>query len=71
MTERIHRRIDRTPEDKARLNELRERLQREKSTVEQLLAENGAADTVPLGAYLEMELLARALKLEREKKDSG
>ena len=67
MTERIHRRIDRTPEDKARLKELRERLQREKPTVEQLLAESGAADTMPLGAYLEMELLARDLKREREK----
>jgi DNA-binding Xre family transcriptional regulator len=64
---RITRRADRTPEEKARLRADRQRYQRDKPTVEQLLAEGGHADTMPLGEFLTLQELLFQLRRERER----
>ncbi len=60
---RVHRKLNRTPEDVARLKAVREKFQREKPTVEQLLAEGGVA--LPLSEVLLIRQLAQRLKGER------
>ncbi len=66
---RIHRKLDRTPEELARLKATRERLQREKPTVEQFLAEGGHEDAVPLGDLLVVHQIAHRLKEARRRLD--
>jgi ribosome-binding protein aMBF1 (putative translation factor) len=63
--ERIHRKLDRTPEEIARLKATRARLQSEKPTVEQLLAEGGHEDVVALGDLLVVHQIAHRLKEAR------
>jgi DNA-binding Xre family transcriptional regulator len=46
----------------------REKYQREKPSVEQLLAEGGHADTVPLGELLALHEIMSELKRERERR---
>ncbi len=65
MTQHVHRKIDRTPEEAARLKADRERYQREKPSPEQLLAEGGHASFVPLGELLSLHQLAACFKQER------
>jgi ribosome-binding protein aMBF1 (putative translation factor) len=62
---RIHRKLDRTPEEIARLKATRARLQSEKPTVEQLLAEGGHEDVVALGDLLVVHQIAHRLKEAR------
>lgn len=64
---RVSRPANRTPEETARLRADRERYQRDKPTVEQLLAEGGHADTVPLGEFLATQEIMLGLKKERER----
>jgi DNA-binding Xre family transcriptional regulator len=64
---RTTRRAERTPEETARLRADRERYQREKPSVEQLLAEGGHADTMPLGTFLTLQELLFQLRRERER----
>ncbi|HEY1375791.1 MAG TPA: helix-turn-helix transcriptional regulator [Gemmataceae bacterium] len=64
---RVTRRTDRTPEEAARLRADRDRYQRDKPTVEQLLAEGGHADTVSLGELLALHEVMFELKRERER----
>jgi DNA-binding Xre family transcriptional regulator len=66
-TRRVTRRTVRTPEEAARLRADRERYQRDKPTVEQLLAEGGHTDTVPLGEFLALHEVMFELKRERER----
>jgi DNA-binding Xre family transcriptional regulator len=66
-TRRVTRPTDRTPEEAARLRADRERYQRNKPTVEQLLAEGGHTDTVPLGEFLALHAVMAELKRERER----
>src|SRR5437899_2297814 len=66
-SKRTTRRAVRTPEETARLRADRERYQREKPTVEQLLAEGGHADTMPLGEFLTLQELMFQLRRERER----
>ena len=67
----IRRRIapasQRTAEELAELRAVRERFQREKPTLEQILAATGQTEAVPLGEYLQAHDLLRALRQERER----
>jgi DNA-binding Xre family transcriptional regulator len=64
---RVTRRTDRTPAEAARLRADRERYQRDKPTVDQLLAEGGHTDTVPLGEFIALHEMMFELKRERER----
>ncbi len=56
---RTHKPAVRTPEQLAELRAVRERLQRDKPTPEQLLAESGHPDFVPLGDLLRADAQRR------------
>jgi hypothetical protein len=57
----------RTPGQIAELRAVRERFQREKPTIDSLLAATGATETMPLGDYLRAQELLGALRKERER----
>jgi hypothetical protein len=61
------RRVERTPEELAELRAVRERFQREKPALEQVLAATGQTEAMPLGEYLHTRELLRALRQERER----
>ncbi len=63
----MHRKTKRTPKETARLRADRERYQREKPGLEQLLAEGGHAAPIPLGELLLLHQITYALKKERER----
>ena len=52
---RIFLRADRSAQETSALRADRGRYQREKPTVEQLLAEGGYKDTIPLGDFLSLQ----------------
>src|SRR5260370_12249324 len=58
---------ERTPEELAELREVRQRFQRDKPTLEQVLAATGQTEAMPLGEYLQAQELIRALRQERER----
>jgi len=60
------RNIPRTPEDQARLLAIRERFQREKPSLRKLVESGDAPPPMPLGTYLEVQVLLHQLKKERE-----
>ena len=60
-------RVERTPQELAELWAVRERFQREKPTLEQVLASTGQTEAIPLGEYLHAQELLRALRRERER----
>jgi DNA-binding Xre family transcriptional regulator len=64
MSERIHRNLNRSPEDVARLKAVREKFQREKPTVEELV---GDAPTTTMGELLLVHQLAHRFKEERRR----
>jgi len=64
---RITRPAQRTPEETAKVRADRERYQCCKPTIEQLLAEGGHEDTVPLGEFLAAQEVMLGLKRERER----
>ncbi len=66
MIKHVHRKTIRTPEETARLRADRDRYQREKPTSEQLLAEGGHEDFVPLGELMLLHEVMASLKKERE-----
>ena len=66
MAKRIHRKIERTPEQRRQLKEIRERFQRERPSLEQLLASGDATEVVTQGEYLGLLALLAALKKHRE-----
>jgi transcriptional regulator with XRE-family HTH domain len=65
--ERIHLKTDRTPEEKERIRRIRERFQRERPTLEELVASGDCAPPVPQGAYRQLRVLMHALKTARER----
>src|SRR5438132_3624455 len=65
MIKHVHQKVKRTPEETARLRADRERYQRDKPTPEQLLAEGGHAEFVPLGELLLIHQAMSWLKKER------
>lgn len=64
---RVYHKVDRSPEEAAHLRKERERYQRERPSIEQLLAEGGHSDTVPLGEFLALQEFMAAVKGERER----
>jgi DNA-binding XRE family transcriptional regulator len=64
--ERIFKKIDWTPEDRARHKAIRERFQKERPTMEQLLASGEYVGPIPLGVYFELRVALHELKKTRE-----
>jgi hypothetical protein len=60
-------RTERTPKQLAELRAVRERFQRERPTLDQILAATGQAEATTLGDYLQARKLLRALARERER----
>jgi ribosome-binding protein aMBF1 (putative translation factor) len=67
-SKRIHRKIKRTPEEKKRIEGVRQRFQSERPTPDELLASGEVTEFVPLGEYLDIREAVHALKRERERK---
>ena len=65
---RIHRKIERTPEQQRQLEEIRERFQQKRPGLEELLAEGDAAEVVLQGEYLDLRTMLAALKKCRERR---
>ena len=65
----IFRKSKRTPEEIARLRADRERYQRDKPTIEQLMAEGGHEKTITLGEYLALYEVAARLRRERQEQN--
>jgi predicted transcriptional regulator len=66
MPKRVQKKIDWTPEDRARHRAIREKFE-DKPTIEQLI-ERGelSGETMPMGLYLELRVLLHELKKARE-----
>ncbi|MCL4206236.1 MAG: helix-turn-helix transcriptional regulator [Pirellulaceae bacterium] len=64
---RIHRAMPRTPEEKRRLQEIRERFQQERPGLDDLLASGDATEVVVQGEYLDLCTMLTALKRHRER----
>jgi ribosome-binding protein aMBF1 (putative translation factor) len=62
----VQNRIERTPEEMARIQAIRKKFQAEKPSIEQLLATGEYTQPVPLATYLETKELLHDLKQERE-----
>lgn len=69
--ERIHRPSERTPEEMARIREVRARFQRERPTLEELVASGECDPPVLQGAYRETRVLVHGLKATRERLGLG
>ena len=63
----VHRKSLRTPKETARLRADRQRYQRDKPSPEQLLAEGGHKQFVPLGELIFIHQVMSSLKKERER----
>jgi predicted transcriptional regulator len=63
---RIHRKIERTPAQQRQLKAIRDRFQRDRPGLEDLLAAGDAKEVVPQGEYLELRALLGKLKKHRE-----
>ncbi len=64
--QRIHRKTERTPEEQARIEAIRQYYQTRRPTPDELLASGDVGEFVPLGEYLSLLSMVRALKKERE-----
>jgi DNA-binding XRE family transcriptional regulator len=60
------RKIDRSPEDQARLKAIRERFQRERPSLKRLVESGDAPPPMPLATYVEIHQLLHRLKQDRE-----
>jgi len=67
VVEHIHQKTERTPQEKERIRQIRERFQRERPTLEELVASGDCAPPVPQGAYRQLRVLMHALRKERER----
>jgi predicted transcriptional regulator len=65
---RIHRKIERPPDEQRRLKEIRDRFQRERPGLEDLLASGDATEVVSHGEYLDLRAMLAALKRHREQR---
>ena len=63
---RVHRKIDRTPEDQERLRSIRDRFRREQPSLESLIAQGDATDVVSQGEYLDLRAMWSDLRRHRE-----
>jgi len=62
---RVQRRTNRSPEETARIQAIRERFQRERPSLKQLVASGEFNPPIPQGAYLELRALMQLLRRER------
>src|SRR6516164_5800721 len=60
-------RVERTPQEIADLRAVRDRFQRHKPSLKEILAATGQAEAMPLGEYLHVHELLQALRKERER----
>lgn len=67
-SKRTHRKIERTPEDKKRIEDVRQRFQAARPAPGELLASGDVSEFVPLGEYVDIREAVRALKQQRERK---
>ncbi len=65
-SKRIHRQIERTPEEKKRLAEIRARFQSERPGLQELLASGDATEIASHGEYLDLLTMLARLKKHRE-----
>jgi DNA-binding XRE family transcriptional regulator len=65
-SKRIHRQVERTPEEKQRLAEIRARFQSERPGLEDLLASGDATEVVSHAEYLDLLKMLAGLKRHRE-----
>jgi DNA-binding XRE family transcriptional regulator len=63
---RIFRKNEQTPEQRAREKEVRERFQRDKPTLEQLVASGAYNEPIPTSEYFSLRQAVAALKAARE-----
>ena len=68
MTKRIYRKIERTPDERQRHDEIRERFQRERPNLKQLLSTGEATEVVSHGEYLNLLTMLADLKKHRVRK---
>ena len=66
VIERIYQKTERTPEEQARIREIRERFQRERPSLEELVASGDCDPPVPQAAYRELRVLMQKLRTTRE-----
>lgn len=64
--ERIHRDMEWTAEDRARHKAIREQFQKEKPSLQELVAAGDATAPIPLGLHIELRLALQELKKARE-----
>ena len=62
-------RVDRSPGELSELRATRARFQREKPTLEEVLAANGEREATTLGEYLQTRELLQALQRERQRQN--
>jgi predicted transcriptional regulator len=65
-TKRIHQKTQRTREQQKQLDEIRDRFQRERPGMEDLLASGDATEAVSQGEYLDLRVMLAKLKKHRE-----
>jgi len=65
---RIHRRIERTPEEQDELRRIRDDYQSRRPSMEELLASGDVTEFVPLGEYLSLRSTMLALREQRERR---
>jgi DNA-binding XRE family transcriptional regulator len=63
---RIHRKIERIPEEQRRLEKVRERFQRERPGLADLLVSGDVGEAVSQGEYLDLRAMLATLKKQRE-----
>ena len=64
---RTHRKIERTPDQQRRLEEIREQFQHQRPGLQDLLDAGDATEVVPQGEYLELRAMLGTLKKHRER----
>lgn len=64
---RIHRKMERTPEQQRELKELRERLQQQRPNLDDFAASGDIGEVVSQGEYLDLCALLGKLKKHRER----
>jgi len=67
-SKRIYRKIKRTPQQQRRLEKIRERFQRERPGLEELLSSGDASDAVSQGEYLDLLAMLGALRKHRKRR---
>ncbi len=64
--QRVHRKIERSPEEKAKIKALRDSLQKERPSLETLVRSGEYTEPTTLGEFLDAKTIARVLKEMRQ-----